>query len=238
MLTVRYKCPSESFLGSMTDVDDDATIFSVAAVRRGLSLGRILILLNLFPFASGLCFAFIPANALRYSLTGAFALLTLLVTIYIAAYCNENRGTRFLLSRDGYGTPGRRRFRTPLVPFLPALAIYLNWFMLANLGWKGIVMLIGYLFVGVVVYWKCCAGKSIVNSNEHSHDDNDSYKNRNILPSDRCTSPPSIRSDLQQSLLEGEDWEESGGDNETGLLNSIYLNDELSEIEANRGSTE
>lgn len=229
MLIVRYKCPSESFLGSVRDVSDDATIFSVEAVRRELSLGRILILLNLFPLASGLCFAFIPINALRYSLTGTFAFLTVVVAVFIAAYCHENTSTRFILNRDGYGTPGRIRFRTPWVPFLPALGIYLNWFMLANLGWKGIVMLIGYLFVGVVLYWKCCVGKSIVNSNE-PHEENESYKNRNILPSERCTSP--LRSDLQQTLLGEEDWEE--GEHETGLLNNVYLKDELSEIETSR----
>ena len=234
MLTVRYKCPSESFLGSARDADDDSTMFSIVAVRRGLSLGRILILLNLFPFISGLCFAFVSPNALRYSLTGTFALLTLAVTIYIAAYCHENTSTRFLLNRDGYGTPGRRRFRTPLVPFLPALGIYLNWFMLANLGWKGIAMLIGYLSAGVVLYWKLCAGKSLVNSNEPYDENGESYKNRNILPSDRSTSPPSARSDLQQTLLGGEDWKEDDGENETGRLNYEYLKDELSEIETSK----
>jgi hypothetical protein len=236
MLTVRYKCPSESFLGSARDADDDATMFSIVAVRRGLSLGRILILLNLFPFISGLCFAFVPPDgALRYSLTGAFAFLTLAVTIYIAAYCHEDASTRFMLNRDGYGTPGRTRFRTPLVPFLPALGIYLNWFMLANLGWKGIAMLIGYLFVGVVLYWKCCVGRSLVNSNSEPYDENGGgYKNRNILPSDRSTSPPSARSDLQQTLLGGEDWEEDDGENENGHMNDAYLKDELSEIETSK----
>lgn len=235
MLTVRYKCPSESFLGSVRDVDDDATIFSVATVRRELSLGRILILLNLFPFLSGLCFTFIPTNVLRYSLTGTFAFLALLVTFYIAAYCHENRSTRFLLSRDGYETPGRGRFRTPLVPFMPALGIYLNWFMLANLGWKGIVMLIGYLFVGVVLYWKCCVGKSIVNRYESDGEVED-YKNRKILPVDCRTSPPSSMMDLQQSLLGEDDWEGSGVTNEAGLTNGVFLTDELSEIETSKRS--
>jgi len=218
MLTVRYKCPSESFLGSARDADDDATMFSIVAVRRGLSLGRILILLNLFPFISGLCFAFVPPDgALRYSLTGAFAFLTLAVTIYIAAYCHEDASTRFMLNRDGYGTPGRTRFRTPLVPFLPALGIYLNWFML------------------VVLYWKCCVGRSLVNSNSEPYDENGGgYKNRNILPSDRSTSPPSARSDLQQTLLGGEDWEEDDGENENGHMNDAYLKDELSEIETSK----
>jgi hypothetical protein len=236
MLTVRYKCPSESFLGSAMDADDDDTMFSVVAVRRGLSLGRVLILLNLFPFVSGLCFAFVPPDALRYSLTGTFAFLTLAVTIYIAAYCHENASTRFLLGRDGYGTPGRGRFRTPLVPYLPALGIYLNWFMLANLGWKGIAMLVGYLFVGVVLYWKCCAGKSLVNSNEPYEENGGSYKNRNMLPSGRSTSLPPARSDLQQTLLGGEDREEDDGEDETRRLNDVYLKDELSEIETSKGT--
>ena len=79
LLVIRYKCPSEFFLGSMTDIDDNASIFSMASirVRKELSLGRILIMLNVFPFASGLCFAYITHDAARYSLMGLFSLLTL-----------------------------------------------------------------------------------------------------------------------------------------------------------------
>ncbi|KAL7530361.1 hypothetical protein ACHAXR_003447 [Thalassiosira sp. AJA248-18] len=229
LLTIRYKCPSESFLGNVRDIDDNASIFSVATVRRELSLGRILVLLNLFPFLSGLCFAFIPNDAVKYSLAGVFALLTIAVTVYIDFCCPEISSTRFVLDRDGYGI-GRRRFRTPLVPYLPALGIYMNWFMLANVGWQGIVMLIGYLFVGVIMYGTFCSGKSIVNaSHESEHRD---YKNQNILPGGRL-SPPSGNPDLQQALLEGEDWEEIG-ESKNGQVKD--LNGELSEIEASKRS--
>ena len=95
-------------------------------------------------------------------------------------------------------------------------------------------MLIGYLFVGVVLYWKCCVGRSLVNSTSEPSDENGGgYKNRNILPCDRSTSPPSARSDLQQTLLGEDDWEEDDGENEI-RLNDIYLKDELSEIETSK----
>ena len=162
LLTLRYKCPSESFLGTVEELDD-RSVFSIVAVRRELSLGRLLILLNVFPFASGLCFVYIPMEALKYTLGTVFALLTLGVTIYMWVYCKEQSSTRFALEGDGYGI-GRRRFRTPLVPFLPALGIYANWFMIANIGWVGICMLMGYLFVGVLIYGTFCSGRSLVNS--------------------------------------------------------------------------
>jgi len=204
LLTIRYKCPSESFLGSMRDIDENASIFSVRTVRKELSLGRILVLLNLFPFISGLCFAFVPDEALRFSLTIVFALLTLAVAMYIACYCPEVTSNRFTLDRDGYGTQGRKRFRTPLVPYLPALGIYMNWFMLANVGWKGILMLSGYLFIGIVVYGTCCSGKSLVNSPYENHREVEDYKDQNMLPGGGRLSPPTGNPGLQEALLESE----------------------------------
>ncbi|KAL7544908.1 hypothetical protein ACHAWF_008274 [Thalassiosira exigua] len=221
LLVIRYKCPSESFLGSVRDIDENASIISIATVRKELSLGRILFLLNLFPFASGLCFAFIPVAAVKWTLTALFSLLTLGVTVYIAAYCPEISSNRFVLDRDGYGT-GTRRFRTPLVPFLPALGIYMNWFMLAHVGWKGIAMLVGYLLLGVLAYGTFCSGKSIITA---SDDIDEGYRDRNMLTG--RTSPTGGNQYLHQALLE-EDWEEErGGRNgrERGLR------EDLSEIE-------
>ena len=162
LITLRYKCPSESFLGTVEEIDD-RSIFSIAAVRREMSLGRILIMLNVFSFASGICFVYITLAPLKYALSALFALLTFGVAMYISFNCKENSSTRFALEGDGYGI-GRRRFRTPMVPFLPTLGIFANWFMIANIGWVGITMLLGYLFVGVIVYGTFCSGKSLVNS--------------------------------------------------------------------------
>ena len=227
LLVIRYKCPSEFFLGSMSDIDDNASIFSMASirVRKELSLGRILIMLNVFPFASGLCFAYITHDAARYSLMGLFSLLTLAVTIYIALYCPEITSNRFVLDRDGYGI-GKRRFRTPLVPFLPALGIYMNWFMIANVGWKGMVMLIGYLIIGVTLYGSFCSGKSILNTNYHND-----RESQNILPG--RSSPPTENSALQQALLEDEDLDHT---TQTSNRHNGDLKGDLSEIEQTRKS--
>ena len=156
-----------------------------------------------------------------------FALLTLAIATYIALCCKEITSTRFVLERDGYGTPGTRRFRTPLVPWLPALGVYLNWFMLAHVGWVGIVMLIGYLFVGVFLYGVFWQGKSIVNAT--SDDSNGHYKHQNILPTSGRLSPTLGNSDLQQALLEDESWDGDGGGRTNGDLKK-----DLSEIETSK----
>lgn len=70
-------------------------------------------------------------------------------------------------------------------------------------------------------------------TSEPSDENGGGYKNRNLLSSDRSTSPPSARSDLQQTLLGEDDWEEDDGENEI-RLNDIYLKDELSEIETSK----
>ena len=219
LLMIRYHCPSENFLGNVNEVDDSASIFSVATVREQLSLGRLLILLNVFPFLSGVCFAFIPIEAVKYSLAGVFALLTLCVTIYIHRYCPESRSTRFALEGDGYGI-GKARFRTPLVPYLPALGIFANWFMLANIGWQGIVMLLIYLLLGVAMYGGFCSGRSLTSEYESNDGSYNSMLPGRISPTDTL----SVGSPLQEALLPGGEWE-----NEANSLKR-----DLSEIETSK----
>ena len=220
LLMIRYKCPSESFLG----VDDcsSMSMFSIVSVREQLSLGRLLILLNVFSFLSGACFAFIPIAAVQYSLTAIFALLTCCVTIYIHLSCPEACGNRFTLERDDYG---KKRFQTPLVPYLPALGIFANWFMLANIGWEGIAMLVAYLFLGVIMYGGFCSGTSLTTEYE-----SDSSSFTNILP-DRSSPNSSVGSPLQEALLPGGEWEDEADDN---LVEDIQRG--LSEIETSKAT--
>ncbi len=191
LLTLRYKTRSESFLRNTSDVDDTASIFSIVAVKEQLSLGRILILLNVFSLSSGLCFAYIPILEAKYSLAIIFAILTLLITLYIAFFCEEVESNRFALEGDGYGI-GKPRFRTPLVPYLPSLGIFLNWFMVANIGWIGIAMLGAYLLSGLLFYGAICSGKSACT--EENTDVTSSYRDREIFPG-RATE------DLTEALL-------------------------------------
>ena len=46
-----------------------------------------------------------------------------------------------------------RPFRTPLVPLIPGLGVLINVYMMANLGYLNWVRLIGWLIVGLFVYF-------------------------------------------------------------------------------------
>jgi APA family basic amino acid/polyamine antiporter len=46
-----------------------------------------------------------------------------------------------------------RPFRTPLVPFVPILGILFNGYMMYKLGWMNWARLIGWLIIGLVIYF-------------------------------------------------------------------------------------
>ena len=194
LLTVRYKCPSETYLG--LDIDDNASFLSLAVTRtrRELSLGRVLVLLNAFSISSGLCFGYVKNSAASYGLSATFFVLAFMVAHYMSHF-EEASATRFALDRNGYLDRGRRRFRTPLVPYLPSLAIYANGFMIAHVGWQGLAMLAAYLAVGVAAYLIFGSGRSLVASppDERHHEDG------------------RIASSLQEAFLEDGEQGEGGG---------------------------
>mmetsp|Transcript_16753 Transcript_16753/g.33343 ORF Transcript_16753/g.33343 Transcript_16753/m.33343 type:complete len:658 (-) Transcript_16753:178-2151(-) len=150
LLTIRYKSPSHSFLGDDAMTDDEVS-YSLISANGSLSVGNLIALLNIFSMASGLSFSYCDSAALRYFLSGTFALLTIFVTIYMARSCEQSESTHYALEGDGYGT-GKKRFRTPFVPYLPAFGIFLNSFMMAHIHWVGLIMLLGYLSFGVFGY--------------------------------------------------------------------------------------
>jgi APA family basic amino acid/polyamine antiporter len=49
--------------------------------------------------------------------------------------------------------PGPRPFRTPWVPFIPILSIVVNLILMAVLGWSNWARLIGWLAIGLVIYY-------------------------------------------------------------------------------------
>ena len=98
--------------------------------------------------------------------------------------------------------------------------------MLANVGWQGLVMLVGYLFVGILLYGTFCTGKSVVNETCEFEE----YQ-RNVLMDGR-KSPTSGNSALQQALLEDKQWEDSNRRVKNGQ--GPNMKEELSEIEASK----
>ncbi len=50
------------------------------------------------------------------------------------------------------GTP-RTTFRTPLVPWIPGLGAFFNWFLLAQLTWQGLGMVAAYILASLALYF-------------------------------------------------------------------------------------
>lgn len=64
------------------------------------------------------------------------------------------------------GIPDEEFFRTPLVPYLPCLGMFVNWYLIAQLSVSGIMLLVVYLGCVVLVYHFSCG------PNSHGHLDN------------------------------------------------------------------
>eukprot|EP00536_Pseudo-nitzschia_multiseries_P016138 jgi/Psemu1/328140/estExt_fgenesh1_pg.C_10280001 len=55
-------------------------------------------------------------------------------------------------------------FRVPMCPFLPLVGIYLNWYLISQLEWSGMILLLVFLVVISGLYWACISGKPSVSS--------------------------------------------------------------------------
>jgi basic amino acid/polyamine antiporter, APA family len=63
-------------------------------------------------------------------------------------------------STSSLETKSSSPFEVPLVPFLPLLGIFLNWYLIAQLDWSGIVLLLLFLAVISMMYFGCVSGSS------------------------------------------------------------------------------
>ena len=62
-------------------------------------------------------------------------------------------GIAWKIHRDcGEKTGGRGEFRVPCVPFLPCVAIFINWYLISQLELAGLALLVVYMG-GIVVYY-------------------------------------------------------------------------------------
>jgi hypothetical protein len=55
-------------------------------------------------------------------------------------------------------------FKVPMVPNLPCSAAFVNWYLVAQLGFAGLAMLVGYLGVVSLCIWCYIKGRSCLGS--------------------------------------------------------------------------
>ena len=57
------------------------------------------------------------------------------------------------------------QYRVPYMPFTPLIGIYLNYYLVAQLQWYSLLMILGYVFLGIVFYFSYSMKHSIGNTN-------------------------------------------------------------------------
>lgn len=70
----------------------------------------------------------------------ALSIVSFLTVFSIWHYCPQSR-------------PTSSGFRTPLVPWIPSIAIYFNWFLFAQMNWFSISMIIIWLCTAIIIYF-------------------------------------------------------------------------------------
>ena len=48
-------------------------------------------------------------------------------------------------------------FEAPWVPVIPCVGIFINWYLIAQLEWTGLLLLVAYLGITAILYFTCCS---------------------------------------------------------------------------------
>lgn len=80
------------------------------------------------------------------------------------------------------------QFKTPWVPYLPCIGMAVNWYLIAQLDWKGVLMLLLYLGATTLVYMFGCAPHSV----GHNKNWNSQHSYRTIVAAEHDGEPATI----------------------------------------------
>jgi C-terminus of AA_permease len=82
-------------------------------------------------------------------------------TLPTAAAAAAVTATYTPLTEPARHTSVMKHFRVPLVPYIPAAALWVNYFLLSQLSWLGFLSLLGYVSIGLT-YCKYTAGSVFI----------------------------------------------------------------------------
>ncbi|GMH63329.1 hypothetical protein TrRE_jg7266, partial [Triparma retinervis] len=127
----------------------DSSLLLLRRTSIGGSLERSIAGINIFSFVGSLIFVRVK---------NWFGTLTFVVTILFVSWVSRKISKECPEARTKMGEEGL--FRTPMVPFLPCAAIFINWYLIAQLEVLGLGLLTVYMGLTTLLYF----GYSIKNS--------------------------------------------------------------------------
>jgi APA family basic amino acid/polyamine antiporter len=79
-------------------------------------------------------------------------------------------------------------FKVPLCPFLPLVGMYLNWYLISQLEWSGIVLLLVFLVIISMLYTFCISGNPATSSLSQTQE----QRYSSVLNPSEATSSPTV----------------------------------------------
>jgi hypothetical protein len=117
-----------------------------------LLLYRYIAIFNVASFACGVIFVHFANSSLGKIIGVLLVIVLIVITKNIHYHCPEKSDTTV------------SGFKTPFLPFLPCLAIFINWFLVSQLDWLGLGLLIVYLGAATALYFLYGIKHSVLNN--------------------------------------------------------------------------
>ena len=122
-------------------------------------LEKLLTTFNVLALLTALLLTYCFTSVLGIILTSLCFVVTLLSCVLIKAFCPEasffGGKTRTTTQHVQVGVKPveEEEYRTPMLPFVPCLGIFVNWYLIAQLSLTGFVMLVVFLAAAMAFYF-------------------------------------------------------------------------------------
>ena len=114
---------------------------------------------NILALVTALLFTYCFTSVLGIVVTSLSCVVTLLSCVLIKAFCPEasffggKTRTTTQHMQVGVKPVEEEEYRTPMLPFVPCLGIFVNWYLIAQLSMTGMIMLVVFLAAAILFYF-------------------------------------------------------------------------------------
>lgn len=160
--------------------------------NRGSLLSRGLVLYNGLAFATSLCFSHSSVPVAVAVFMGCITFLTACMLSVMCPRTKQFGGSLVVaVGQHDDSHDHESYFESPCVPWIPFLGMFCNWYLIAQLEWTGLALLLLYLGMTTVLYLSCRGpGETWDNGGQqyqgvHQQDDDDEAAGIMLVPSSR-----------------------------------------------------
>lgn len=116
---------------------------------------------NVFAFSTCMSISHIKVKAIRWGIGSILGLLSLFISIRISIKCPAMTSFGNATNNTSQIFGNKQYFSTPFMPYIPCLGIFVNYFLISQLEFLGIFLLLAYILLFVLLYFVYGARNSV-----------------------------------------------------------------------------